>query len=187
VVEDDFAGPIAGAPAHTLVSRTQERWAVARSMAKAFGPDLRVAVLAGDPVTVDRVEGRLRLGPGWTSHILQRAVLALRADPAMVALVARAAETYGERRHALVDALAGHGIAAWGRSGLNVWVPVPDEDAVVAGLAARGWAVAGGDRFRQRADPAVRITIARLEPAAARRLAGDLAAVLRPGHPTASV
>jgi DNA-binding transcriptional MocR family regulator len=187
VVEDDFAGAIAGAEAHTLVTRDRPRWAVARSMAKAFGPDLRVAVLAGDQTTVARVEGRLRLGPGWTSHILQRAVLALRTDPAAAAVVERAAATYTERRRALVDALGGHGIDAWGRSGLNVWVPVPDEDAVIAGLAARGWAVAGGGRFRQRSAPGVRITIARLAPADARRLAGDLTAVLRPAHPVASV
>jgi hypothetical protein len=61
-----------------------------------------------------------------------------------------------------------------------VWVPVPDEDTAVAGLLARGWAVAAGHRFRMRAGPAVRITVARLEPADARRLAADLAGVHRP-------
>jgi DNA-binding transcriptional MocR family regulator len=101
--------------------------------------------------------------------------------------VEAAARTYAERRGALVEALAGHGIPAWGRSGFNVWVPVPDEDAVIAGLLARGWAVAGGERFRLRTGPAVRITAAQLEPRAARRLAADLAAVLAPGprHATA--
>jgi DNA-binding transcriptional MocR family regulator len=187
IVEDDFAGLIAGAPARTLTGRDRPRWAVARSTAKALGPDLRLAVLTGDATTIDRVEGRLRLGPGWVSHLLQQAVADLRGSPGTATTVARAARTYTERRAALVDALAGVGLGAWGRSGLNVWVPVPDEDVAVAGLLARGWAVAAGARFRLRSAPAVRITISQLQPRAARRLADDLAAVLRTGPHTTSV
>jgi DNA-binding transcriptional MocR family regulator len=187
VVEDDFAGPIAGVPHHPLATRDRPRWAVARSLAKALGPDLRVAVLTGDRITVDRVEGRLRLGPGWVSHVLQGAAAALLADPAAVARIEHARETYTVRRDALVEALAGEGIEVWPATGLNVWVPVPDEDATVAGLAARGWAVAGGERFRQRSASGLRITTATLAPPAARRLAADLADVLHPtGAPTPS-
>jgi DNA-binding transcriptional MocR family regulator len=187
VVEDDFAGPVAGTAYRTLATRDRARWAVARSVAKALGPDLRLAALAGDRTTVDRVEGRLRVGPGWVSHTLQRAVLALRTDPRVAERVAQAGAVYARRRVALVDALAGRGIAASGATGLNVWVPVPDEDATIAALAGRGWAVAGGERFRLRSPPAVRITTAALAPAAARRLAADLAAVLgSPGTTTVS-
>jgi len=59
---------------------------------------------------------------------------------------------------------------------------VPSEDVVLAGLLDRGWAVAAGERFRRRAEPAVRITTATLDPADARRLARDLADVLSPAH-----
>ncbi|NED17537.1 GntR family transcriptional regulator, partial [Streptomyces sp. SID9913] len=52
-------------------------WAFVRSAAKAYGPDLRLAVLTGDPVTLDRVRGRQRLGPGWVPLLLQRAVARL--------------------------------------------------------------------------------------------------------------
>ena len=78
----------------------------------------------------------------------------------------------------LLEALAAHGIAARGESGLNVWIPVPEEGAVVAGMAARGWAVAAGARFRTASPPGVRITTARLGPALAPSVAADLAASL---------
>jgi len=62
-------------------------------------------------------------------------------------------------RAALLHALARRGIAAHGRSGLNVWVPVPDEERVARLLAEAGWAVRPGARYRQRSAPAIRVTI----------------------------
>jgi hypothetical protein len=62
---------------------------------------------------------------------------------------------------------------------------VADEAAVLAGMAARGWALAGGARFRIRTAPAVRVTISTLDPADAVALASDLAesvGVQRPGR-----
>jgi DNA-binding transcriptional MocR family regulator len=180
VVEDDHAGPVAGADLHPLADRRRERWAVLRSVSKSLGPDLRLAVVACDRTTVARVEGRQRLGAGWVSHLLQEAVAALLADPATERLLVDAAGAYATRRRALVHALAGHGMVATGRSGLNVWVPVPAEEPVVAGLLARGWAVAAGARYRLRSGPAVRVTVARLAEGDAARLAADLAATVAP-------
>ncbi|WP_306336899.1 aminotransferase class I/II-fold pyridoxal phosphate-dependent enzyme [Streptomyces sp. KL118A] len=160
LIEDDHGHGIVDLPLHPLAGSTRH-WALTRSTAKAYGPDLRLAVVTGDAVTVDRLRGRQRLGPGWVSRLLQRAVARLWAEDAVDARVVAA--SYGRRREALIAALAERGIAASGRSGMNAWVPVPDETGVVARLLHAGWAVAPGARFRLNAPPAVRITVAALE------------------------
>ena len=181
-IEDDHASAIAGAPARTLATGSRERWAVVRSVAKTLGPDLRVALVTGDERTVDLVEGRLRLGPGWVSHLLQRLVVSLERDARTAERIEMAATTYAMRRESLIDALGEHGIGAVGASGLNVWIPVDDEQAVTTGLFARGWAVTGGQRFRMHAAGGVRVTTATLDPPDGRRFADDLAAVLASGR-----
>src|SRR5262249_28366676 len=119
VVEDDHAGELSVQPLHALAGATGS-WAFVRSVSKAYGPDLRVALLAGDEATVARVQGRQRLGTGWVSTILQRTAVELMTDPAVAEQVARARSSYEERREALVAALVARGLPAVGRSGLNV-------------------------------------------------------------------
>lgn len=178
VIEDDHAGPIAGAPVHTLVEPKRARWAVVRSVAKSLGPDLRVAMLTADETTIDRVEGAQRVGPGWVSWLLQEVVAELLRDRTTQRRLERAATEYTRRRHALVDALARHGVAAHGRSGLNVWIPVAAEAAVVSALLVAGWGVSAGERFRIASPPAIRVNVARLAPGDARRLADDVTRTL---------
>jgi hypothetical protein len=80
------------------------------------------------------------------------------------------------------DALRDHGIEAHGTSGLNVWIPLPEESAVVQALFQRGWAVAAGERYRIKTPPAIRVTIASLDVSDATAFAGDLAEALRPAQ-----
>ncbi|WP_044366709.1 aminotransferase class I/II-fold pyridoxal phosphate-dependent enzyme [Streptomyces natalensis] len=159
LIEDDHGHGIVDLPLHPL-SAVTDHWVLVRSTAKAYGPDLRLAVLTGDAVTVDRVRGRQRLGPGWVSHLLQDAVVHLwrtsAIDPRHIAAA------YGRRRDALIRALAERGVRARGLSGMNVWVPVPDETGAVARLLHAGWAVAPGARFRMHSPPGVRITVSPL-------------------------
>jgi DNA-binding transcriptional MocR family regulator len=186
LVENDDVGPVAGVRAATLVDRARERWAVIRSTSKFLGPDLRLAVMAADDLTTARVQTRQAVSTRWVSHMLQRMTLALWSDPASGRRVARAADIYAVRRTAFLDALQSHGIAAHGRTGFNVWIPVREEARTVRGLGDRGWAVAAGERFRIAAPPAVRVTTSALTPIDAERLAADLAAVLRPARPVSA-
>ena len=178
VIEDDHAGPVAGVPALS-VSAARDRWAVIRSVSKSLGPDLRLAVLAGDEATITRVAGRQALGTGWVSYQLQEMVADMWTDPSVVRSLRTAADVYARRRGALRSALRRHGITASGRSGFTCWVTVSDEDGVASSLAAAGWAVAPGQRFRIAAPPGVRISSARLEQADAVPFAAEFARALR--------
>lgn len=179
VVEDDHLGPVAGTAWHTLVAG-RRRWAAVRSVSKWLGPDLRLAVVAGDEATLARVEGRQSLGPGWVSGLVQRLAARLWTDPAVLAAVARAAETYRERREALAALVE----AAPAPSGINLWVPVPDEDAAVRALLADGWAVAAGAPYRLSAGSAIRVTTAELRAEEAPALAAAIERAVSPPRRT---
>ncbi|WP_438489193.1 aminotransferase class I/II-fold pyridoxal phosphate-dependent enzyme [Streptomyces sp. S186] len=159
LIEDDHGHGIVDLPLHPL-SGVTDHWVLVRSTAKAYGPDLRLAALTGDAITIDRVRGRQRLGPGWVSHLVQHAVVHLwrthAIDPKEIA------GAYGERRDALIRALRERGVPARGRSGMNVWVPVPDETGAVARILHSGWAVAPGARFRMQSPQGIRITVSGL-------------------------
>ncbi|WP_405578161.1 aminotransferase class I/II-fold pyridoxal phosphate-dependent enzyme [Streptomyces sp. NBC_01190] len=175
VIDDDHVHGLVDLPLHCL-SGVTDHWALVRSTAKAYGPDLRLAVCTGDTVTVDRVRGRHRLGAGWVSHLLQRTVVHLWQHDAVDPVAT--ARSYGERRDALLLALAERGVPAHGRTGMNVWVPVPDETGAVTGLLHRGWAVSPGARFRVRSASGVRLTVSPLTLADIGPLADAVAAVL---------
>lgn len=179
LIEDDHGHGIVDLPLHPL-SGVTDHWALVRSTAKAYGPDLRLAVLTGDALTVDRVAGRQRLGPGWISHLLQDTVTHLwrtsALDPAAVA------GAYDRRREALIRALAERRVRARGRSGMNVWVQVPDETGAVARLLHAGWAVAPGARFRLHSPPGIRITVSCLSDDDIVPMADAVAAATGPGE-----
>ncbi len=161
VIEDDHAAELATEPLAPLAGAGRS-WAFVRSLSKPYGPDLRVAILAGDEATVARVQGRMRLGAGWVSTLLQRLAVEMWADDGVAERVATAQREYTGRREALLAALAERAVPARGRSGINVWIPVDHESVVVAALLEGGWAVAPGSLFRQQSRPGVRISIGHL-------------------------
>ncbi len=178
VIEDDYVAAVAGAPYVSLHGESA-RWVVIRSLSKVLGPDLRIAPMAGDALTISRVEGRQLLGAGWVSHLLQQTAALLWASTATRKLLARAERTYAQRRSALIEALAGYGITAHGSSGLGVWVPVAEEVDTVQQLLDRGWAVSPGEHYRFRTPPGIRVTTAGLAEAEAAQLARTMNEVMR--------
>jgi DNA-binding transcriptional MocR family regulator len=136
-----------------------------------------------EPSLLSRVEGRQLLGPGWVSHLLQQSAALLLAGAATRKLLARAERSYAHRRTALIEALAGYGITAYGSSGLGVWVPLPEEAATTQLLLERGWAVSPGERYRFHTPPGIRITTTDLEPNGAKQLAAAIQAIV---HATAA-
>jgi DNA-binding transcriptional MocR family regulator len=188
VIEDDHAAQLSAQPLHALAGATMS-WAFIRSTSKPYGPDLRVALVAGDGTTISRVRGRQSVGTGWVSTVLQRLVLALMTDPSVAQLVADARDSYERRRDALVMSLGARGVPAVGGSGINVWVPLPggDETATVARLRDAGYAVAPGALNRLASPPGVRITISLLDLDGVDALADAVADAVAgtPGRPSA--
>src|SRR5207244_6687848 len=123
-------------------------------------------------------EGRQNLGVRWVSHILQQLVASLWRDRHVQKLFATAERAYAERRKALLHALRERGFAAHGTSGLNVWIPLREESAVVNALLKRGWAVNAGERYRVKSGPAIRVTVAALDESDAEKFAEDLGAIV---------
>lgn len=183
VVEDDHLGPIAGVPRVTLTAG-RERWASALSLAKSLGPDLRLAVLAGDAQTISRVRGRQAVGPQWVSHLLQHLVAAMWADEDVGATLERAASAYRDRRERLLVALAERGIAVSSTAGIATWIPVPEEAPVVQSLLAQGWAVMPGAPFRLQSARAIRVTTSSLLESEADEFAEAVRAALQPSSAT---
>jgi DNA-binding transcriptional MocR family regulator len=178
-IEDDHAAELANDELHAIAGATR-CWSFLRSTSKPYGPDLRLAILAGDETTVARVEGRMRLGAGWVSTILQRLVVEMWSDPAASARITEARQEYEERRSTLAGMLRARGVKAHSRSGLNVWIPVADETFAVSRLRDAGFAVAPGSVYRIAAPPAVRVSTGPLRPAMYEPLAEALAGAVRP-------
>jgi DNA-binding transcriptional MocR family regulator len=179
VIEDDHAAELARIRLRCIGPVTGA-WAFIRSASKPFGPDLRIAVLAGDEASIGRVVGRMRIGSGWVSTILQRLLLRLWHDDEVAARVDAAASRYEHRRRGLLNALSAHGLPAHGATGINVWVPVPDETRAVGVLRDAGYAVTPGSLFRIGAPPGIRITVSRMTDEHVAPLSAAIAAAAQP-------
>jgi DNA-binding transcriptional MocR family regulator len=177
LIEDDhLRGLVRGETARSLAATRQSHWAVVRSVSKYYGPDLRFAYVAGDEKTIRSIRVRRSSSTRRVSCITQHIVLRMMDDPNSNALIARAAQTYEERRIAMKTALSNVGVSARGKTGLHLWVPVHDEAGVAQALLQRGWAVRAGNIFRIRSSQGVRITPGNMEYQEAERFAQDLAA-----------
>ncbi len=161
LIQDDHAGAISGVDWQGLTP-PGTRHATIRSLGKSLGPDLRISISVGDATTIGRVAVAVSNGPGWISHLLQRAAAYLLTSQATTKLVRQAAASYTERRGCLIEALAEHGVHASGRSGINVWIPTSDEQATVQAARSAAFAIRAADAYRVESAAAVRVTISNL-------------------------
>jgi DNA-binding transcriptional MocR family regulator len=182
VVEDDSAGAIAHDPAISIGRWLPDRTLHIRSFSKSHGPDLRLAAVSGPSALIAELTARRQLGQGWSSRLLQRILLHLLTDPRTVDVLDHARREYARRRSAAVQRLEEHGIRVAGTDGLNLWVPVHDENAAVVRLASQGVGVAPGAPFAVLPDQQrhVRVTVGLLGTEE-QSVIDQLAAACRPG------
>lgn len=189
VIVDDHFALLAGTPYHSPIPDSTASWAVIRSLAKALGPDIRLALLACDPATGERLRTWLAPGMTWVSHFLQTlAAFCLRA-PDIERGLARAKAQYARARQHMKTTLGQSGIETpLTVDGLNVWIPVPcDEERIVNAMARRGWLVRSSNAFDvQHKNRAIRVTVSRLRRDEVVRFSADLAAVLKTTQPGGS-
>jgi len=181
VIVDDHFALLAGTPYHSVIPASTARWAVLRSVSKGLGPDMRLAFVACDAATAERLRTRLAPGMTWVSRILQSVVAACLGSAAVRDQIEAARASYAARRRELHAALAAQGVAAPAPSdGLNVWIPL-DHDAkdVAYALAKKGWLVRLGSAYDvQGQSRAIRITISTMEDGQAAQFAQDLKSCL---------
>ena len=182
VVEDDHAWGISTGPIESLGELLPGRVVHIRGFSKSHGPDLRLAAIGGPSEVIERVRARRMLGAGWSSRLLQLLLLDMLSDASVIEAVDRARAVYTARRHRFLDRLRAHGMDLGEGDGLNLWVPVDDEQSALVALAAAGVRVAPGAPFTLggRADH-VRLTVGLLPESDADWLAGLVVSASRSG------
>ena len=181
VIVDDHYALLSDKEYHSVLPAGAQRWALVRSLTKALGPDVRVAMVASDPATSRRLRMRLASGTSWVSHLLQDMIEVTLGRPEVAAQMAQAREDYARRRRMLEDALRAEGVpCAEQGDGLNLWIPLEvDDKAVALALAHRGWLVRHGDAFGVLgAVSGLRVTLSGIESGQCRDLARDIRASL---------
>ena len=162
IVEDDGIGDLSRYPVFSLGFHYPERVLHVHSFSKAYGPDLRLAVLSGTAEMVKRLQAWRNFGVSWTSRILQDAVAWMLNDEETQQRIQQAKATYAQRRQQLLTALAKRGLVLEERDGLSVWIPVESEQYAMITLAARGIAVLPGERCSISSRQFIRVSAALL-------------------------
>lgn len=181
LIEDDHFGPLSPFKPVTLVSADRPKWAIVRSVSKYMGPDLRLAFVNSGPGLATKVSGLTAFSYRWVSGVLQTAVLATVTSKEYPKIVRTASQAYTARRQYLLKVLRDVGITAHGADGINVWIPVSDEQATTRRLMEAGWIVRPGSIFRLQSEEAIRVTVSTMTEQEARDLATLLADLQRQG------
>ena len=92
--------------------------------------------------------GASNAGPAGSATSCRRSCSACGAIPPCASSSPSPSTIYAARREQLLACLAREGVRAHGASGLNVWLPVHEEAAVIGALMQRGWVLAPGAPYR---------------------------------------
>ncbi|WP_410016112.1 aminotransferase class I/II-fold pyridoxal phosphate-dependent enzyme [Sodalis sp. C49] len=163
IIEDDGIGELSAHPVHSLGNIYPQRTVHVRSFSKAYGPDLRLAVISASSDIIRRIQSVRNFGASWTSRILQEAVAWMMADGMTQQTLAAARHCYAQRRRALLRALAQRGVVLPDRDGLSIQIPVPSEQYALVTLAAHGIAVMPGKRHSIGPSRFIRVSTSLLE------------------------
>lgn len=162
IVEDDGIGDLSRWPVWSLGYHFPERVVHVHSFSKAYGPDLRLAVLSAPGELVKRIQAWRNFGVSWTSRILQDAVAWMLTDATTQQQVKQAKDIYRERRQQLLSALKIRGLVLPDRDGLSLYIPVASEQYAMITLAARGIAAVPGERYSINTEQFIRVSTAML-------------------------
>lgn len=182
VIVDDHFSLLSGHDYYNVIASETRNWAILRSVSKFYGPDLRLALVACNPDTAERLSRRMASGTHWVSHILQDMAEEALSSAAVARKVSEAALFYQNRREVLLGALHARGVdTARTYDGLNVWLPLRNEPAALVSLMeSRGWLVrAGAGFYLTEPNHAIRLTPGSLSDEQSEALAQDLADALR--------
>ncbi len=163
IIEDDGLGDISLAPPQSLGDRFPDRTIHIRSFSKAYGPDLRMAVLSGPEYLVEQIQSYRAFSAAWTSRILQAAVAWLLQDSDTQTLVRKASETYRDRRNLLARQLTARGIHVPEGAGLCLYAPVHSETFSLITLAAHNIAATPGSSFAMKETGHIRLGTGQLD------------------------
>lgn len=181
VLEDDHFALMATTQYYSVIPDSTRHWAVFRSVSKGLGPDLRMAFVAADKESVNRITSRLAPGMSWVSRILQSLVHTCLTTESFLQGLHQAKINCESRRNILIKALAKNGITSPKIvDGLNVWIPVGGNcQAAAYGLSRKGWLVRPGSSFDiYQKSQAIRVSVQNMEVATAEKFAADLSFVI---------
>lgn len=147
VIEDDHSGGIATAKPVSFGMWLPKRTIHVQSFSKAQGPDLRIAAVSAPAGAIEVIESNRILGSGWTSRMLQAILFDLLTSSEAIDAVQDARRAYHRRQQTLTEVLTAAGIGLRQADGLNLWLPVPDEQNAQIQLAAHGIRVSLGSPY----------------------------------------
>ncbi|GAA1167158.1 aminotransferase class I/II-fold pyridoxal phosphate-dependent enzyme [Nesterenkonia sandarakina] len=141
IIEEDPLGPLAEETpfAPSLDALLPERTLRVIGFERAYGMDLRTAVVAGPKHLITAAIAERSGGVSSNSRILQNTLAFLLRDPAAARRVNSARTRYANRRRLALEAFTSAGLSAQaGPGSWAIWVQVPDERAAALTLSAQG-------------------------------------------------